>query len=47
VRAHDGVTARLETLTGDLAPAHRDVLTAAIDTILTEDTTRTGRTWSA
>ncbi|NUP00908.1 MAG: MarR family transcriptional regulator, partial [Nonomuraea sp.] len=24
VRAHDGVTARLETLTGDLAPAHRD-----------------------
>lgn len=45
VQAHDGVTARLETLAGELAPGHRELLTSAVAAILAEDTARTGRTW--
>jgi DNA-binding MarR family transcriptional regulator len=46
VLAHDGVAARLETLAREVAPEHRQLLTSVIDTILTEDTTLTGRVWS-
>ncbi|MEU5866443.1 MULTISPECIES: MarR family transcriptional regulator [unclassified Nonomuraea] len=47
VRAHDGVTARLETLAAGLPAPHRDLLAGTIGTILTEDTARTGRAWAA
>ncbi|MET7330827.1 MarR family transcriptional regulator [Nonomuraea sp. NPDC005650] len=33
--AHDGVAARLEALTGELPEVHRELLTSAIDGILT------------
>jgi DNA-binding MarR family transcriptional regulator len=46
VVAHEGVTARLETLVEEVAPEHRDLLSATIGAILAEDTARSGRIWS-
>ncbi|MFG1703072.1 MarR family winged helix-turn-helix transcriptional regulator [Nonomuraea sp. M3C6] len=46
VRAHNGVTERLEALAGELPQEHRDVLASAIGGILAEHTSQTGRVWS-
>jgi DNA-binding MarR family transcriptional regulator len=45
VEAHDDVTARLETLAGELRAGEKDRLTSAIGQILAEDAAATGRAW--